>query len=104
MTPEIEVSYRPESKRYVAKVAGSDAEAFIDVMPGETAWVFSHVEVAPALEGKRVASRMVQAALADIRSQGLAIMPLCPYVLAYLRRHPEETDVVHPRFKNMVGG
>lgn len=101
---EVEVSYRPEAKRYVAKVEGSDAEAFIDVMPGDTVWIFSHVEVAASLEGQGVASRLVRAALADIRAQGLAIMPLCPYVLAYLRRHPEETDVVHPRFKNMVGG
>lgn len=102
--PEIEVAYQPESKRYVAKVEGSDDQAYIDVMPGDTAWIFSHVEVAPSLEGQGVASGLVRAALADIRAQGLAIMPLCPYVLAYLRRHPEEADVVHPRFKGMLGG
>jgi predicted GNAT family acetyltransferase len=33
-------------------------------------------------------------ALADIRERGLSVVPLCPFVVAYLRRHPEQRDLI----------
>jgi uncharacterized protein len=33
-------------------------------------------------------------ALDDIRSRGLQVVPLCPFVAAYIRRHPEYEDLV----------
>jgi predicted GNAT family acetyltransferase len=33
-------------------------------------------------------------ALDDIRSRGLKVVPLCPFVAAYIRRHPEYEDLV----------
>ena len=60
--------------------------------PGAT--ILVHTEVDPAFEGKGLASRLVAAALDDIRSRGLRMIPECPYVLSYLRRHPEDADLV----------
>ena len=37
---------------------------------------------------------LVAGALADIRSRGLKLVPVCPFVLAYLKRHPEFDDLV----------
>ena len=49
----------------------------------------THTEVAPELEGQGIAAELVRAALAPAREQGLKVRPLCSYVQAYMRRHPE---------------
>lgn len=55
---------------------------------------FTHTEVPKALEGRGVGSRLVAAALADVRRLGLRVVPLCPFVRAYIDRHPEEQDLL----------
>lgn len=56
--------------------------------------VLVHTEVPPAREGEGLASRLVAATLDDIRAKGLRIVPVCPFVRRYLRRHPEYQDLV----------
>jgi uncharacterized protein len=55
-----------------------------------------HTEIDPELEGKGLGSELVEGALADIRARGLTVRPLCPFVQAWLRRHPEAADLVAP--------
>ena len=49
----------------------------------------THTEVAPELEGRGIAAVLVRAALAHAQQHGLKVRPLCSYVQAYMRRHPE---------------
>lgn len=49
----------------------------------------NHTEVPPDMEGKGVASALVLAALRDIDRRGMKLVPMCPYVASYIRRHPE---------------
>ena len=56
--------------------------------------VLVHTEVEPAVEGSGLGSRLVGEALDDIRSRGLSVVPLCPFVAAYIRHHPEYDDLV----------
>ena len=56
--------------------------------------VLVHTDVAPSAEGQGVGSRLVAGALDDIRARGLRVVPVCPFVRAYLRRHPEQRDLV----------
>ena len=56
--------------------------------------VLVHTDVAPSEEGHGVGSRLVSGALEDIRTRGLRVAPVCPFVTAYLRRHPEQRDLV----------
>ena len=53
-----------------------------------------HTEVAPQYEGHGLGEQLVAHALEDIRARDLRIVPLCPFVGAYLRRHPEYEDLV----------
>ncbi|HEX7979850.1 MAG TPA: GNAT family N-acetyltransferase [Gemmatimonadaceae bacterium] len=53
-----------------------------------------HTEVPPALEGRGYASALATAALSFARREGLKVIPTCPYVRAYLARHPEHADLV----------
>ena len=54
--------------------------------------LFTHTEVPPQDEGKGLASRLIKEALDDTRRAGFKIEPLCSFVVAYVRRHPEYRD------------
>ena len=58
--------------------------------------VFLHTEVPAELEGHGIAGRMAQVALEDARAQRLSVIPRCPYVASYIRRHPQYLDLVPP--------
>ena len=53
-----------------------------------------HTEVAPALEGRGAGTAIVEKVLADIEKKGLTLVPLCPFVVAYIRRHPDWERIV----------
>ena len=56
--------------------------------------VLVHTQVDPAYKGQGLGERLVTGALADLRTRGLTLVPLCPFVRAYLRRHPDQADLV----------
>jgi predicted GNAT family acetyltransferase len=56
--------------------------------------VLVHTEVDEAVEGTGVGSQLVRGALDDLRARGLRLVPVCPFVATYLRRHPEYSDLV----------
>jgi uncharacterized protein len=58
------------------------------------ALVLLHTEVLPALEGKGLGAQLVAGALDDIRVRGLHVVAVCPFVRAYIRRHPDYADLV----------
>ncbi|WP_147066586.1 GNAT family N-acetyltransferase [Terrabacter aerolatus] len=51
--------------------------------------VFFHTEVRPDHEGRGLAARLASTALDATVASGRSVVALCPYVKAYLRRHPE---------------
>jgi uncharacterized protein len=53
---------------------------------------FTHTEVPPASRGAGVASRLIRGALDQARARRLRIVPLCPFVAAFVARHPEYRD------------
>ncbi|MET9453132.1 GNAT family N-acetyltransferase [Streptomyces cinerochromogenes] len=56
--------------------------------------VFYHTEIDDAFAGQGLASRLVQEALTDVRESGKRIVPVCPYVAKFLKRHEEFADLV----------
>src|SRR6476660_4611286 len=52
-----------------------------------------HTEVEPEFQGQGLADELVQGAMNDLRERGLKMIPVCPYVRAWLRRHPEQADL-----------
>jgi uncharacterized protein len=55
--------------------------------------VLVHTEIDPSLEHRGLGSRLVRGELDDIRARGLRVVPHCPFVAAYIRRHPEYSDL-----------
>ncbi|MFH8610080.1 GNAT family N-acetyltransferase [Streptomyces sp. NPDC018029] len=58
--------------------------------------VFFHTEIDDAYAGQGLASTLVQEALDDVRSAGLRIVPVCPYVAKFLTKHEEFADLADP--------
>jgi uncharacterized protein len=58
-----------------------------------------HTLTPPALRGRRLAARVVQAALEYARAERLKVLPLCWYVNEHIKEHPEFRDLlaVHAR-------
>lgn len=87
-----EVRDNPELRRFELEVDGRLAIAAYERRGGAIA--FTHSEVPEGLEGQGVASRLIAGALADVRRQGLKVVPICEFVAAYLDRHAEDQDLI----------
>lgn len=79
-------------KRYELDLG--DDMALIEYVLGKGIVVLTHTEVPPKYEGQGIGKELVLAALEDIRRKGLLVVPQCPFVGAYIRRHPEWMDLV----------
>ena len=58
--------------------------------------VFTHTEVDPDAGQDGVGSRLVRAALDDVRSKGGSVVPQCPFVRGWIERHQDYADLVVP--------
>ena len=83
-------------QRYELVVDGS-LLGFVQYRDRADARVLIHTEVDPLHEGKGVGTRLIESALADIRARGVELVPLCPFVRAYLNDHPEQADLFAAR-------
>lgn len=95
MNPE--VLHNASAHRYEIRV-GDELAGFTMAEPTDDPNVilFPHTEIAAAFEGKGLASVLVQGALDDIRERGLRVRVTCPYIVAWLPKHPEYEDLVAP--------
>jgi hypothetical protein len=53
-----------------------------------------HTEVPPQVEGRGHGSALVKGVFDIARAQGLKVVPMCPFVVDYARKHPEYADVL----------
>ena len=88
----------PEASRYELRDGERMiGEAAYHRRPGRIA--FTHTEVDEALEGRGLGGALVGTALDDARREGLEVVPLCPFVAAYIERHPEYQDLVAANYR-----
>jgi uncharacterized protein len=84
----------PSRGRYVARVAGIDAEAeLVYRRTSPTLLTADHTGVPDAFRGKGVGRALVTRMIEDARAEGLKIVALCSYVKAERQKHPEWADV-----------
>ncbi len=99
----IEVTDAPEAKRFEARVDGKLA-GFIQYEMRADAVVLVHTEVLEEYEGKGVGSVLVRRVLDDIRARDGKIIPTCPFVGEYIRRHPDYLNVVATPYRRGLEG
>jgi uncharacterized protein len=90
---DIQIVDNEADLRYEAHVDGTLA-GWIDYKPRDSWLIFVHTEVPPAFGGRGIAARLASRALDDVRSRGLRVNPVCPFVAAYIRGHPAYQDLV----------
>jgi len=71
-----------------------DDKAMLVYRPLGREIVLLHTQVPPAWEGRGIAGDLTRAALEYAREAQLVVRPVCPFVIAYLRQHPEYLALV----------
>ena len=79
-------------KRFELETDGHTANLYYRLEPGVITLV--HTEVPEALGGRGVGSTLVRGALETIRRTGLKVVAKCPFVAAWMGKHPEFNDLI----------
>jgi predicted GNAT family acetyltransferase len=87
-----DVVNNPAQHRYEIVVDGYLAATYYKLSDGVI--TFIHTEVPKELSGKGVGSQLIKGALDQVRAEGLKVIPQCPFVKAYIDKHPEYTDLL----------
>lgn len=77
--------------RYVLRRNGEEAEVTFSVTT-PTLIIAHHTGVPDSFRGTGAGLALVEAMVADARASGFKIMPLCPFVNAQRKKHPEWAD------------
>lgn len=94
--PVISVRDDLEEGAFVIEVDGIRAgKADYRISDGRV--IFTHTEISDAFSGRGLGSRLARYALDDVVRRELLIVPRCPFIAAYIRRHPEYQEMVDPR-------
>lgn len=93
MQTEVTVADVDRRHRYELTVAGTLA-GFTEYLDRGGQRIFYHTETDEAFAGRGLASTLVAQALADTRDRGMHIVPLCPFVAGYLKKHHDFDDHV----------
>jgi predicted GNAT family acetyltransferase len=83
----------PGRSRFEISVGG-DIAGYTEYRRGPARITFIHTVIDPTFEGRGLASELVHTALTQARSEGLAVLPFCPFVRAYIAKHTEYLDLV----------
>lgn len=71
--------------------------ALVEYIKTQNKIYLTHTEVPSKYEGQGIASSMVKDVLGEVENSGLKLVPLCPYVAAYIKRHPEWKKLLDDR-------
>ncbi len=81
--------------RYVARIGGREGEAEITfTRKGPNLISADHTRAPESMRGTGAAAALVERLIADARREGFKIIPVCTYVQAQYRKHPEWADVI----------
>ena len=93
----LELVKNEKDSQFEMVVDGHKAIIVYKEYPGKIALI--HTEVPPVLEGKGVATAIIEKALNYIEQNHLKLIPLCPVVVAYVKRHAEWNRIVDQGLK-----
>jgi len=87
------VTDNPAASRYELHVGGELAGFVVYELRGQVITLI-HTEVDPGFQGGGLASRLARSILDDARERRLAVLPFCPYIQSWIKKHPEYAGLV----------
>jgi uncharacterized protein len=94
LATDVTVTNNPDRNRYEAVVDAETVAGFVEYQQTDELVVLTHTEVDPGYEGRGVGGALARAALDDIRERRLKALVICPFILGWLRNHPEHRDLL----------
>ncbi|MFQ6329734.1 GNAT family N-acetyltransferase [Nocardia sp. CWNU-33] len=91
--PESKVVRNDEKDRYEV-FYGGELAGFSEYEERDDETVFIHTEIDGAFSGKGLGSILAGQAIEDVIARGRVIRPLCPFIKAYLEKHPQYDEHV----------
>lgn len=92
----VQVADAPERERYEITVDGAVA-GFAEYRLRGDHITFVHTVVEDEYGGRGLGGTLVRAALDDVRTRGLRVVAVCPFVKSWIERHPDYADLTRPR-------
>lgn len=89
---DYDIGNNEAGNRYELEYENHVAVVEYKLMPGKI--YFTHTEVPEELEGKGIGSALARFVLNDARQRQLQVIPLCPFINAYIEKHPEYQDLL----------
>lgn len=93
----------PERSRYEARLPDAEGVGAAYYRFRDDTIVFTHTELPGSMQGRGVGSALARFALDDARRRGLAVLPWCPFMAGFIRRHPAYADLVPPDARERHG-
>ena len=101
--PKVEVVDEPGRQRFEIRVDGELA-GFSEYRRSPGLIAFIHTLIDPRFEGQGLGSRLVTDALSEVRAAGLAVLPFCPFVRAFIASHASDyLDLVPVAYRSEFG-
>jgi len=69
----------------------------LDYMQDGNTIVMTHVGVYPEHRGQGIAGKLTQVALEYAKERSFRVIPMCPYIAAYIRRNTRYEDLTKQR-------
>jgi uncharacterized protein len=102
----------PGARNYVVRDNAEEHRFEVDLGDGSVAIaeytlpegkiIFTHTKVPRKHEGEGVGSALIRFALGSARSRGLRVIPICPFFAAYIKKHPEQQDLLDPAYRKVL--
>jgi predicted GNAT family acetyltransferase len=86
------IRHEPQARRFAAEVGGKTAYLSYRELDGRILDL-DHTFVPSEHRGGGLASQLTVHALHYARERGYRVVPSCPFVAAYIERHPEYRDL-----------
>ena len=88
----------PEHHRVEARTDDGQFAGFSQYYVRDGMYVFFHTEVQEEFNGQGIGSQIAAGVIEFVRGRGMPIRPECPFIRAYMKKHPEAHDILTPGF------